>query len=186
MFTQDVMSKEWPTVDTNINGKLQSQFIELAPKFSLNDDELIYFISLCFIVQLNLSNPGPAFLFRIDRCLVYTGSINKYFLQWDYIYTEFCFIWVSVQKCFHCIYFCSVVSLPIANAISELQLFVFKYKQHILFVYLTKGQVIFQYQLTTTTIIFITTFQSSHAKLLDRNNPQEEEALIFTNEDDPA
>jgi len=22
MFTQDVMSKEWPTVDTNINGKL--------------------------------------------------------------------------------------------------------------------------------------------------------------------
>ena len=28
---------------------------------------------------------GPLFAFRIDRCLVYTGKINKDFLHWDFI-----------------------------------------------------------------------------------------------------
>ena len=28
---------------------------------------------------------GPVFVFRIDRRSAYTGEINKYFLNWDFI-----------------------------------------------------------------------------------------------------
>jgi hypothetical protein len=37
---------------------------------------------------LNRTALGLPFIFGIDRCLVYTGKINKDFLHWDFGFIE--------------------------------------------------------------------------------------------------
>jgi hypothetical protein len=46
---------------------------------------LIAFLKVYNETYLKQPYMGPLFAFRIDRCLVYTGKINKDFLHWDFI-----------------------------------------------------------------------------------------------------
>jgi hypothetical protein len=55
---------------------------------SLNTIKCIKFTKIAYKWQWILSKPnslGPTFVFRIDRCSVYTSSFNKHFLWWDFI-----------------------------------------------------------------------------------------------------
>jgi hypothetical protein len=86
----------------------------LSHRWPLNTGLTVHIVwGLYYIynVQWNLSKPNnlwkPAFVIRIDRCLVYTDYFIKDFLHWDFIeslvYTGLCFIrflfrYVSLYK----------------------------------------------------------------------------------------
>ena len=76
-----------------------------------SQDKLLFDPSLnCTVIEtsLNRISLGPAFVFGIDRCLVYTDYINKEFLNFDFIFNRIMFYWGFGSDRFPCSIFSSV------------------------------------------------------------------------------